>query len=185
MGTRPASFDEAPTEEQLESWRRGASERQANAEQLYARSGVSWVHRRDPMAPEGVGPIPPPIIAELDALTELAFANLVQPFAHLSLDLRSCRPTWRERPEDLPGGPDLVLEDTMIEIKLSETGAFQRRWAVQLVRYLLLDSEDKYRFNKVAIYEGRTGSLVTFPLGEFVKGGRPGLTQARQVWRKD
>ena len=131
-------------------------------------------------------PIPVPIFDELDRLTQLAMTNLVRPFAHLPLE--------RRRPlAIIEGGgrngarplmlPDLILGSTLVDIKLSASGSFERRWAVQLARYLILDVDDHWGFTAVAIYEGRTGSLVTRAISDLIDGGMATLQEARVALR--
>jgi hypothetical protein len=139
------------------------------------------------MAPLGRGPIPASIFEELDELTELAMKNLVRRFAHLPLDRRKPlaiinEGSGRDGVHPLMV-PDLILGSILVDMKLSISGSFERRCAAQLVRYLIVDVDDQYKFKEVAIYEGRTGSLVTFGISDLVAGGTARIQEARIALR--
>lgn len=172
IDTRGGRFDEPATAEELEAWRAGAAKRHADAEANFARSRFSSIYRTDSMAPNGTGPIPHSIIAELDALTALAFTNLARPFAHLSLDDRIPWCTQQDGVEyEHHLGADILIGHDLIELKLASNSTFQSEWVVQVLRQLMRDIDDMYEFDSVHFYEGRTGTLVRFPLEEIVKDG--------------
>lgn len=173
------------TDEEIAAWEADAGSRLQEAEASFANDQVTSAYRRDPMDRMGRDPMPHSLIAELDALTELAFLNLVKPFAHLPFGMRQPMAVERDGRFVLHElhGADLIIEDSLVEIKLSSNGEFPKSWAAQVLRYLIYDVDDLYRFTSVIVYEGRTGTLVRFPLDEIVKDGRRGLEIARTEGR--
>lgn len=63
---------------------------------------------------------------------------------------------------------DLVVGSTLIEIKTSRTLPTGIPFIYQLVGYLLADADDAYELTDVGWYLARHGTLVTWPVTEFL-----------------
>jgi len=75
------------------------------------------------------------------------------------------------------GGPhvggadaDMILGRTLIDIKTSIKSSIGRRALLQLIGYAVLDLDDRYRIEKVAIYQSRQGCLIEWNLHELIAG---------------
>lgn len=125
--------------------------------------------------------------AHLDELTATAAEVLLPAFADrvtLSTQLEAVKNS-RGVPV-APGIPDLVFPGCLVEVKASSRPELLRDWLTQLATYVLMDLDDVWGLDEVAIYQARWGLLFRMDLGELVAGaGSPrGLRAARARYRQ-
>jgi hypothetical protein len=63
---------------------------------------------------------------------------------------------------------DLVVDRCLIDIKASISPQIKAEYLYQLAGYLLLDYDDQFQMNAVAIYMARQGMLFTWSIPEFL-----------------
>jgi hypothetical protein len=63
---------------------------------------------------------------------------------------------------------DLVVDRCLIDIKASVSPQIKAEYLYQLAGYLLLDYDDQFHMNAVAIYMARQGMLFTWSIAEFL-----------------
>lgn len=70
---------------------------------------------------------------------------------------------------------DLVIDNTLLEVKTTKAIRPDRDWVYQLVGYVLLDEDDTLGITDVGFLLGRIPALVTWPFDELVNtlAGRP------------
>ncbi len=73
------------------------------------------------------------------------------------------------RSRDLGGADaDLVVDDLLVEVKTIKSARIERRFAWQLLAYLLADTDDHCGIRSVAIYFARHGLLWRYTVEEFL-----------------
>ena len=70
---------------------------------------------------------------------------------------------------------DLILDGCLLDLKTSKHADPKRPELWQLAGYALADLKDEYNIERVGLYYARFGSLISWPLGEFIEtlAGRP------------
>ena len=63
---------------------------------------------------------------------------------------------------------DLILDDCLIDIKVTAKAKISQEMLHQLVCYALLDNEDQFAIAKVGLYMARQGALLMWPLSELL-----------------
>jgi len=63
---------------------------------------------------------------------------------------------------------DLVIDHLLLEVKTVKTAAMSRRFAWQVLGYLLADTRDNYGVESVGWYFARQGTLWRYPVAEFL-----------------
>ena len=63
---------------------------------------------------------------------------------------------------------DLIVGDTLVEIKSSKSPTLRRETMCQLAAYALLDYDDEYRIRNVGVYMARYGTTVSWPVNEYL-----------------
>lgn len=126
-------------------------EPETTAESLCAAVPQTWVH-------------------ELTLLMDTAHSSLAD------LMGRRCvlNPTFSA--SELVGGADadLVIDGLLLELKTTVNPRIDGMWLLQLLGYLLLDSDDELRIREIGFYLVRQGRLVQWPVEqalEIVSGG--------------
>lgn len=77
---------------------------------------------------------------------------------------------------------DLILGPALLELKTVRSASLIKRDLQQVVTYALLDWDNRYALNEVAILSARHGALVRWPLNELIHSGSNGnydLSSAR------
>jgi hypothetical protein len=114
-------------------------------------------------------------VQEMSALVELAQQELLPSLAEVP-------PPWFLGPiftgsQWMKGDADLIVGNILIELK-TNLGAKRGDTRVpelsmktlrQVIGYLLHDVNDTYHLTKVGIYEARYGTLITWPIDEFLE----------------
>lgn len=78
---------------------------------------------------------------------------------------------------------DLIIGNTLVEIKAIKPRELKLRDLQQVVAYALLDTDDKYQLSNIAILSARYGTLVTWQLDEIISEASQhqlSLKEARQ-----
>ena len=65
--------------------------------------------------------------------------------------------------------PDLIVDDTLVEIKVSKKSLIKIEWFRQLLCYALLDYRDEFWIRGIGFYLARQGLLVHWSLEEVLK----------------
>jgi hypothetical protein len=116
------------------------------------------------------------------ALAEAPFAQLRAQPAHA----RICGPTFAGS-GDLGGADaDFILDGLLLDCKATRYPRSLGRDALyQLVGYLLLDYDDRYRITGLGIYLSRQGEMITWSVEEFLAtvGARQSLARLRVLLR--
>jgi hypothetical protein len=75
---------------------------------------------------------------------------------------------------------DLIVEDTLIDIKVTSNLRIDPTWIRQLLGYALLDYDDEYRIRAVGLYLARHCVLVSWPIERLIvlAGKQDGRTMA-------
>jgi hypothetical protein len=100
-------------------------------------------------------------------------------------------------PEDVHTGPtfagsinaggadaDLIIGDLLLDVKATATATKARREDfLQLIGYVLLDYDDRYRITRMGIYLTRLGALITWTVSEYLDllGARRPLAELREM----
>jgi len=72
--------------------------------------------------------------------------------------------------DDIGGADaDIIVDGCLIEMKASIQPKINPQWLYQLVGYALLDYDDHYSIQSVGIYMARQGTLLQWPIGEFLR----------------
>jgi hypothetical protein len=89
---------------------------------------------------------------------------------HLTLVSRpaNLNPTFVGSPDVGGADADLIVDGCLIDIKASVQPNIQPYWLRQLAGYVLLDYADEHHIHSVGIYMARQGTLLTWPLDEFL-----------------
>jgi hypothetical protein len=87
---------------------------------------------------------------------------------HLLLQPFNLNPTFAGSGDVGGADTDLIVDGCLIEIKTSKQMQIDADWLRQLVGYVLLDYNDEYHINSVALYMVRQGVLFTWPLADFL-----------------
>ncbi len=132
--------------------------------------------------------------ASLDELLDLIdprlppdLAALVQLHRESSQDLSGqsqlvCNPEFA-RSRDLGGADaDMMIDHALVELKTMKTAALSKKFAWQVLGYLLADTDDVYEIESVGWYFARQGYWWTFPVDEFLgrlASGNTTLPKAR------
>lgn len=87
---------------------------------------------------------------------------------HLLLQPFNLNPTFAGSGDVGGADADLIVDGCLIEIKTSKQMQIDADWLRQLVGYVLLDYNDEYHINSVALYMVRQGVLFTWPLADFL-----------------
>lgn len=99
-------------------------------------------------------------------------AHMGSSFCERHLDLVSrptnLNPTFLGSPDVGGADADLIVDGCLIDIKASVQPNIQPYWLRQLAGYVLLDYDDEHHIDSVGIYMARQGTLVTWPLDEFL-----------------
>ncbi|MFD9946265.1 hypothetical protein ACFWYW_30645 [Nonomuraea sp. NPDC059023] len=70
---------------------------------------------------------------------------------------------------DLAADADLIIEGTLVDIKSTRrVHNFPLPTVYQLLGYTLMDYSDRYRIDAVGIYLSRAGTLITWPLEDYL-----------------
>lgn len=77
-------------------------------------------------------------------------------------------PTFDGSPDIGGADADLVLGSQLIEIKTTVKQRIDRLWLYQLAGYLLLDYNNRYELDGAGFYLGRQGTMLQWPLSEFL-----------------
>ena len=78
---------------------------------------------------------------------------------------------------------DLIIGNTLVEIKAIKPRELKLRDLQQVVAYALLDTDDEYQLSNIAILSARYGTLVTWQLDEIISEASQhqlSLKEARQ-----
>ena len=65
---------------------------------------------------------------------------------------------------------DLIVQDTLIEIKTTIRAEIKQNWLWQLLGYALLDYSDQHHIEGIGLYMARQGWLVKWDLAEAIRG---------------
>lgn len=78
---------------------------------------------------------------------------------------------------------DLIVEGCLVEIKTTVKPALQRKWLYQLLKYALLDREDRYSIREVGIYFTRQQEFVRWPIVDLLSALAEGNVPSLQAMR--
>jgi hypothetical protein len=130
-------------------------------------------------------------VADLIAMRDSALRVF---FPHLPAGLVHTGPTF-DGSRYLPADADLIVGDTLIEIKSTIGGPkrkdgtravkFDRSDLYQLLGYLLMDESDRYEIRNVGLYAIRFETYVTWPVEQFLEaaaGRALDLAEARAAF---
>ncbi len=123
--------------------------------------------------------MPEPVVELAMGMMKLAFAQAPELF---TAERIIGSPTF-DRSEDLGGAEgDLILDDTLLEVKATSSSDLNSPIVRQVLGYLLADSNDTYGIRRVGWYFARSGSLWVLPVEEFLSsmGGPSDLVVARR-----
>lgn len=79
---------------------------------------------------------------------------------------------------------DLMIGDLLLDVKATASATKAKRENfLQLIGYVLLDYDDRYRIARTGVYLTRLGALITWPLSEYLDllGARRPLAELRQM----
>ena len=74
-------------------------------------------------------------------------------------------PTFVGSRDLLGADADLIVEGCLVEIKTTIQRRVRDNWIDQLLGYVLLDYEDQFQINEVAIYLARQQTTLRWPIG--------------------
>lgn len=82
----------------------------------------------------------------------------------------------------LSGAPDLIIDDLLLEIKVSNTYQVSQYNFNQLLAYVMLSRYNEIDVNEVGIYMAMHGKLITFELDRLSEHQFSRLTQWTMCW---
>ena len=104
-------------------------------------------------------------IDDLCALTE----GMVNQFDCGSYSRIALNPTFSGSTDVGGADADLILDDCLVEIKVTVKAEIQKLHLYQLLGYVLLDYADEYALEKAGFYMARQGQLFNWPINELVE----------------
>ena len=103
----------------------------------------------------------------IDDLRELSW-EFYDRFNHLMKRPHVLNPTF-DGSKDVGGADaDLIIDNTLIEIKTTTKLEIPGRWILQLLGYVLLDYSDKFRIDSIGLYMARQGEMFTWSVDEVI-----------------
>lgn len=121
---------------------------------------------------ETLAAVDPPWVDDIVATTTAALTALAPVALHNGV-VRA--PTFGGSGAVGGADADLILGSSLIEMKAVRNDALVKGDIQQVVTYSLLDWDDQYGLDEVAILSARHGALVQWPLEELVFAGSRGL----------
>jgi|GEM_PF-860821 len=94
----------------------------------------------------------------------------------------SLNPRFARSADLLGADGDLIVDHLLLEVKTVKAAAISRRFAWQVLGYLLADTDDRHGIESVGWYFARQGTLWGYPVAEFLRrlaGDDVGLATAR------
>ncbi|MFI7434856.1 UvrD-helicase domain-containing protein [Micromonospora haikouensis] len=92
------------------------------------------------------------------------------PFLELPIAARVCGPTFAGSRDIGGADADYILDGLLLDCKAAiRPHQLGRDEIHQLVSYLLLDYDDRYRIDRVGLYLSRQGALVTWSVPDFLR----------------
>jgi hypothetical protein len=131
-------------------------------ESLFRRSGVNSPLnslRSDATSSEQLALVPPADLADLMALSSGAASALKDHFKSPII----ANPTFLGSGDVGGADADLIIDNTLIDIKSTKNKSLEKIAAYQLVGYVLLDYEDEYEISHLGFYMSRIPALVVWP----------------------
>lgn len=86
-----------------------------------------------------------------------------------------CNPTFDGSAAVGGADADLIIDHCLLELKCRERAAIEGTDVYQLIGYTLLDFNDRYRINAVAVYLARHGIWLQWALADWLDSLSPGL----------
>lgn len=109
----------------------------------------------------------------IDDLRELSW-NFYDGFNHLLPLPHVLNPTFDGSSDVGRADADLIVDGTLIDIKVTVKREINPDWLWQLLGYVLLDYSNVHRINGIGLYMARQGILIQWDLEESIRGLRPG-----------
>ena len=123
-----------------------------------------FVLRTGASANEQLTLAPTAAIADLVALSGAAISEI----GHLLKGPVILNPTFTGSDDVGGADADLIVDDCLIDIKTTKSKSLDRDTAYQLVGYMLLDYENKYRISSLGFYLSRIPALIVWPANETI-----------------
>ena len=102
-----------------------------------------------------------------DDLRELS-REFYDGFSHLMTKPHVLNPTF-DGSKDVGGADaDLIIENTLIEIKTTTKLEIPGKWILQLLGYVLLDYSDSLKIDSIGLYMARQGKMFTWSVEEVI-----------------
>jgi hypothetical protein len=118
----------------------------------------------DASAEDMLGIAPPACIRDIHELTEASR----EPLAALAREPIFVGPAFAGGADVGGGDGDLIAGTCLVDFKTLKDGRLDKRMMQQLAAYLLLDYDDEYRLDEVALYLARQRRLLRLPRDEFI-----------------
>lgn len=140
-------------------------------------------------------PTPKKIVEELLAIPEDAWVDDISALSWLFYDKCShllsqasiLNPTFAGSGDVGGADADLIVNGCLFDMKTTKQANVDPNWLRQLIGYLLLDYDDTYHIDSVAIYMARQGEVFTWSIPDFLcqltGDSTTSLTQLRQEFR--
>lgn len=97
------------------------------------------------------------------------FNRFYEGYQHLLTAPHVLNPTFAGSNDIGGADADLIVNGCLIDIKTSKSPKIDSMYLYQLAGYLLLDYDDKFHIESLAIYMARQGLLLTWSVPEFLR----------------
>jgi hypothetical protein len=115
----------------------------------------------------------PAWIDDVQAMSRAAEVALVAAFPDVDEGARMFGPVFAGSRDVGGADADILLGTCLVEVKATTQTSLEKKWVYQLAAYALLDYDDKYQIDEVALYLARQALLIRWPLSDYLRRMRP------------